>query len=123
MHLAQRFLDFEPGIHFCQMQMQAGTAEFVDMRVYNPLKQATVQNPTPTPNPTPNPNPSPNLNPNPDPDPNPNPNPNPNPTPSPLKQATDQDPEGSFIRHWLPELRDVPLSFLHDPSRMPRAVQ
>ena len=60
--LARRFVDFEPGIHFCQMQMQAGCAEFVEMRVYNPIKQ-----------------------------------------------ATEQDPEGTFIREWLPELRGVPL--------------
>ena len=74
--LARRFLDFEPGIHYCQMQMQAGTAEFVEMRVYNPIKQ-----------------------------------------------AQEQDPEGTFIRKWLPELRAVPLKYLHEPSRMPKAVQ
>ena len=26
-HLARQFLDFEPGIHFPQFQMQAGTTE------------------------------------------------------------------------------------------------
>ena len=74
--LARRFLDFEPGIHFSQAQMQAGTAEFVEMRVYNPTKQ-----------------------------------------------AADHDPKGAFIRRWLPELRHVPLQFLHEPSRMPLATQ
>ena len=28
---------------------------------------------------------------------------------NPTKQARDQDPDGDFIRHWVPELRDVPL--------------
>ena len=74
--LARRFVDFEPGIHFCQMQMQAGCAEYVEMRVYNPIKQ-----------------------------------------------AAEQDPEGKFIREWLPELREVPLQYLHEPSRMPKAAQ
>lgn len=59
-----------------QMQMQAGCAEFVEMRVYNPTKQ-----------------------------------------------AQDQDPQGTFIRKWLPELRNVPLQYLHEPGRMPKAVQ
>ena len=74
--LARRFVDFEPGIHFCQMQMQAGCAEYVEMRVYNPIKQ-----------------------------------------------AAEQDPKGAFIREWLPELRTVPLQYLHEPGRMPKAVQ
>ena len=74
--LARRFLDFEPGIHYCQMQMQAGCAEYVEMRVYNPTKQ-----------------------------------------------ALEQDPQGSFIRKWCPELRAVPLRYLHEPARMPKAAQ
>ena len=74
--LARRFVDFEPGIHFCQMQMQAGCAEFVEMRVYNPIKQ-----------------------------------------------ASEQDPDGVFIRRWLPELARVPVSYLHEPSRMPKVAQ
>ena len=43
--LARRFVDFEPGIHFSQMQMQAGTAEFIEMRVYNPAKQVQDHDP------------------------------------------------------------------------------
>jgi deoxyribodipyrimidine photo-lyase len=54
--LARQFLDFEPGIHWSQMQMQSGTTGINTLRIY-----------------------------------------------SPSKQALDHDPQGEFIRRWLPE--------------------
>lgn len=67
-HLAQLFLDFEPGIHYPQLQMQAGVTGINTVRIYNPVKQ-----------------------------------------------SQEQDPEGVFIRKWVPELAPVPLAFLHTP--------
>ena len=39
-HLAQQFLDFEPGIHYPQVHMQAGYTGFNTVRIYNPLQQS-----------------------------------------------------------------------------------
>ncbi|KAB2969524.1 FAD-binding domain-containing protein [Zoogloea sp.] len=74
--LARQFLDYEPGIHWSQMQMQAGTTGINTTRVYNPIKQ-----------------------------------------------AQDHDPQGRFVRRWLPALRKVPDAWLLQPWRMPVDVQ
>ena len=70
-HLARLFLDFEPGIHYPQFQMQAGTMGVNTLRIYNPVKQ-----------------------------------------------AEENDPDGSFLRQWLPELAELPLPFLREPWKM-----
>jgi deoxyribodipyrimidine photo-lyase len=69
--LARLFTDYEPGIHWPQVQMQSGQTGINTPRIYNPVKQ-----------------------------------------------STDQDPDGVFIRRWVPELRELPLVFLHEPWRM-----
>lgn len=74
--LARQFLDFEPGIHWSQMQMQSGTTGINTLRMY-----------------------------------------------SPTKQAQDQDPQGEFIRRWVPELARVPLPYLATPWAMDISVQ
>ena len=68
LHLARMFTDYEPGIHWSQVQMQSGTTGINTPRIYNPVKQ-----------------------------------------------SMDQDPEGIFIRRWLPALADVRLPLIHTP--------
>ncbi len=74
--LARQFLDYEPGIHWSQMQMQSGTTGINTTRVYNPIKQ-----------------------------------------------AQDHDPQGHFVRRWLPYMRRVPDTWLFEPWRMPPELQ
>ncbi|MEM8645822.1 MAG: deoxyribodipyrimidine photo-lyase [Pseudomonadota bacterium] len=69
-HLARQFTDYEPGIHWPQVQMQSGTSGINTVRIYNPVKQ-----------------------------------------------GFDQDPEGKFVRTWVPELASVPDKFIHEPWR------
>ena len=45
-YLAKHFLDFEPGIHFSQVQMQSGTTGINTVRIYSPIKQVKDQDPS-----------------------------------------------------------------------------
>jgi deoxyribodipyrimidine photo-lyase len=74
--LARLFVDYEPGIHWSQCQMQSGTTGINTIRIYNPIKQ-----------------------------------------------GQDHDPQGQFLRQWLPELVRVPVVHLHEPWTMPLSTQ
>jgi deoxyribodipyrimidine photo-lyase len=43
--LAKQFLDYEPGIHYSQFQMQSGTTGINTLRIYSPAKQVLDQDP------------------------------------------------------------------------------
>lgn len=74
--LAQRFVDYEAGIHYSQFQMQSGTTGINVNRMYNPIKQ-----------------------------------------------SRDQDPQGAFIRRWVPELAGYSNDWIHEPWRAPVGLQ
>ncbi len=38
---------------------------------------------------------------------------------NPVKQSQDQDPEGAFVRRWVPELAKLPTQFIHAPWEAP----
>ena len=46
LHLARLFLDYEPGIHYSQIQMQSGVTGINTVRIYSPIKQAQDQDPS-----------------------------------------------------------------------------
>jgi deoxyribodipyrimidine photo-lyase len=41
---------------------------------------------------------------------------------NPIKQGLDHDPDGRFLRRWLPELAEVPAVYLHEPWTMDGAT-
>jgi deoxyribodipyrimidine photo-lyase len=42
---------------------------------------------------------------------------------NPVTQSQKFDPEGVFIRRWVPELREVPPEYIHEPWKMPLPLQ
>ncbi|MGB0152614.1 MAG: deoxyribodipyrimidine photo-lyase/cryptochrome family protein [Verrucomicrobiales bacterium] len=45
-HLARLFTDYEPGIHYSQIQMHSGVTGINTVRIYSPIKQAEDQDPS-----------------------------------------------------------------------------
>ena len=45
LHLARQFVDYEPGIHWSQCQMQSGSTAINTIRIYNPVKQGQDHDP------------------------------------------------------------------------------
>lgn len=42
---------------------------------------------------------------------------------SPVAFAKKWDPNGAFIRHYLPVLRKIPDKYIHEPWKTPKAIQ
>jgi deoxyribodipyrimidine photo-lyase len=38
---------------------------------------------------------------------------------NPVKNGKDHDPEGVFIKKWVPELAPLPTAYLHEPWKIP----
>ena len=38
---------------------------------------------------------------------------------NPYKQSVEVDPQGEFIKRWIPELSDIPIEYIHKPHEMP----
>jgi len=39
---------------------------------------------------------------------------------NPIKQGKDHDPQGKFIKKWIPELKNISLNFIHEPWLLSR---
>lgn len=42
---------------------------------------------------------------------------------NPVTQAKKFDPDGTYLKRWLPELVDAPLAQLHEPWKHPELLQ
>jgi deoxyribodipyrimidine photo-lyase len=42
---------------------------------------------------------------------------------NPVLQSKKCDPEGNYIRNWVPELRQVPVKYIHTPWELPPDAQ
>jgi deoxyribodipyrimidine photo-lyase len=40
-----------------------------------------------------------------------------------MRQASMYDPRGEYVKHWLPELRNVPSQYVHEPHKLSREQQ
>ncbi|MEV7972343.1 deoxyribodipyrimidine photo-lyase [Cellulomonas sp. NPDC089187] len=41
---------------------------------------------------------------------------------NPVRQGLTYDPEGQYVRRWVPELRDIPSKAVHEPWKLPRSA-
>jgi len=42
---------------------------------------------------------------------------------NPVNQGRKFDPDGAYVRRWVPELADCPTAFIHEPWKAPKAVR